>query len=144
MEIRRRDFLSGGLGLVASAGLARVQAQQPNPATPRPPKREGPHRKGKTTNLFKAPSGYPNAVAIAPEGLWVAEQKKQNFGKDAQRSPEACWLLDWNGKLLKTVLTESSNTSGMAYGDGYVWMGANGGAEGIYQTDMNSRTVSHR
>jgi hypothetical protein len=45
------------------------------------------------------------------------------------------------------VLTESSNTSGMAYGDGYVWMGANGGpggSEGIYQTDMNSKTVSHR
>jgi hypothetical protein len=145
MEIRRRDFLTS-LGLVASAGLVRIQAQQPDPATPRPPKREVPHRKVKTTNLFKAPPGYPNAVAIAPEGLWVAEQKKQNLGKDAQRSPEACWLLDWNGKLLKTVLSESSNTSGMAYGDGYVWMGANGGpgAEGIYQTDMNSKTVSHR
>jgi hypothetical protein len=42
------------------------------------------------------------------------------------------------------VLTESCNTSGMAYGDGCVWMGANGGPEGIYQTDMNSKTVSHR
>jgi hypothetical protein len=140
MEIGRRDFLVGSLGLVASAGLARLHAQQP-------PKREIPHRKVKTTNLFKAPPGYPNAVAIAPEGLWVAEQKKQNFGNGAQRSPEACWLLDWNGKLLKTVLTESSNTSGMAYGAGCVWMGANGGqggAEGIYQTDLNSKTVSHR
>jgi hypothetical protein len=147
VEIRRRDFLSGGLGLVAGAGLARVQAQQPDSAIPRPPKREVPHRKVKTTNLFKAPPGYPNAVAIAPEGLWVAEQKKENFGKDAKRTPEACWLLDWNGKLLKTVLTESSNTSGMAYGDGYVWMGANsspGSLEGIFQTDMNSKTVSHR
>ncbi len=146
MVIRRRDFVSGGLGLVAGAGLLRIQAQQPSPETRRP-KREVRHRKVKTTNLFKAPPGYPNAVAMAPEGLWVAEQKKQNFGKDAQRSPEACWLLDWNGKLLKTVLTESSNTSGMAYGDGYVWMGANGGpggSEGIYQTDMNSKTVSHR
>jgi hypothetical protein len=146
MKMRRRDFLTSSLGLVAGAGLSRIQAQQPNSAG-RPPKREVPNRKVKTTNLFKAPPGYPNAVAIAPEGLWVAEQKKQNFGKDATRSPEACWLLDWNGKLLKTVLTESSNTSGMAYGDGYVWMGANGGpggSEGIYQTDMNSKTVSHR
>ena len=76
MEIRRRDFLTS-LGLVASAGLVRIQAQQPDPATPRPPKREVPHRKVKTTNLFKAPPGYPNAVAIAPEGLWVAEQKNR-------------------------------------------------------------------
>jgi hypothetical protein len=149
MEIRRRDFLAGGLGLVASAGLARMQAQQADSAPPPPPKRQVPHRMVKTTNLFKAPPGYPNAVAIAPEGLWVAEQKKQNFGKGAERSPEACWLLDWNGKLLKTVLSESSNTSGMAYGDGCVWMGANGGGsggdgEGIFQTDMNSKTVSHR
>ncbi len=131
-------------------------------AAPPPPKRELPHRKVKTRPLFKAPPGFPNAVAIAPEGLWVAEQKAQNYGKDgsalrkpagcwtgtarcsAKRSPEACWLLDWNGKLLKTVLSESCNTSGMAYGDGCVWMGANGGPEGIYQTDMNSKTVSHR
>jgi hypothetical protein len=149
MEIRRRDFLAGGLGLVASAGLVRIQAQQADSAPPPPPKRQVPHRMVKTTNLFKAPPGYPNAVAIAPEGLWVAEQKKQNFGKGAERSPEACWLLDWNGKLLKTVLSESSNTSGMAYGGGCVWMGANGGqsggaGEGIFQTDMNSKTVSHR
>ena len=52
--------------------------------------------------------------------MWVAEQKAQNYGRDAKRSPEACWLLDWNGKLLKTVLSESCNTSGMAYGDGCV------------------------
>ncbi len=146
MKMRRRDFLTRSAGLVAGAGLSRIQAQQPTSPMP-PPKREVPHRKVKTKNLFKAPPGYPNAVAIAPEGVWVAEQKKQNFGKGAERSPEACWLLDWNGKLLKTVLTESSNTSGMAYGDDCVWMGANGGAgggEGIYQTDMNSKTVSHR
>ncbi len=126
MEMGRRDFLAGGLGLAASVGLARVQAQQSDAVPPLPPKRDVPHRKVKTTNLFKAPPGYPNAVAIAPEGVWVAEQKAQNFSKDAKRSPEACWLLDWNGKLLKTVLTESCNTSGMAYGDGHIWMGANG------------------
>src|SRR3984957_9648565 len=140
--MKRRDFLASGLCL--SANLALAQTQQHLHAAPPPAKRELPHRKVKTKPLFKAPPGYPNAVAIAPEGLWVAEQKAQNYGKDAKRSPEACWLLDWNGKLLKTVLTESCNTSGMAYGDDCVWMGANGGPNGVYQTDMNSKTVSHR
>jgi hypothetical protein len=32
----------------------------------------------------------------------------------------------------------------MAYGDGYVWMCANAAPQGVFQTDMNSRTVSHR
>src|SRR5271155_471403 len=134
MDIRRRNVLTSGLGLGAglAAKLVLGQGQPQHLDAAQPPKRELPHRKVKTTRLFKAPPGYPNAVAIAPEGLWVAEQKAQNYGKDAKRSPEACWLLDWNGKLLKTVLTESCNTSGMAYGDGYVWMGANGGPEGIY------------
>ena len=139
--MKRRDFLASGLCLSANFAFAQTQHLD---AAPPPPKRELPHRKVTTKPLFKAPPGYPNAVAIAPEGLWVAEQKAQNYGKDAKRSPEACWLLDWNGKLLKTVLTESCNTSGMAYGDDCVWMGANGGPEGIYQTDMNSKTVSHR
>jgi hypothetical protein len=143
MDISKRNFLTASLGLGAGM-MANVALAQMLDAAPPPPKREVPHRKVKTRNLFKAPPGYPNAVAIAPEGLWVAEQKAQNYGKDAKRSPEACWLLDWNGKLLQTVLTESCNTSGMAYGDGDVWMGANGGPEGIYQTDMNSKTVSHR
>ena len=57
---------------------------------------------------------------------------------------EAAWLVDWNGKLLKTVLTHSRNTSGMAYGDGCIWMGANAEPFGIFQVDMNARQLSHR
>src|SRR5437870_5853628 len=56
---------------------------------------------------------------------------------------ENAWLVDWNGKLLKTVTTPSRNTSGMAYGGGCVWMGANAPPEGVFQVDMNSHVVSH-
>src|SRR6202035_3235911 len=92
-----------------------------------------PARRVKTTPLFKTPEGYPNAIAVAPDGLWIAEQKSNN-----------AHLVDWNGKVLKTVKTESKNTSGMGYGDGCIWMGANAAPEGIFQTDMSSRTISHR
>ncbi len=54
------------------------------------------------------------------------------------------WLVDWNGKLLKTVTTHSRNTSGMAYGDGCVWMGANAEPNGIFQVDLNSKQITHR
>jgi hypothetical protein len=91
-------------------------------------------RKVKTTPLFKSPEGYPNGIAVAPEGLWICEQKTDH-----------AVLVDWNGKLLKTVPTEAKNSSGIGYGDGCIWMAGNSAqAEGIFQTDMNGRTISHR
>ena len=53
-------------------------------------------------------------------------------------------LVDWSGKLLKTVTTPSRNTSGMAVGGGYVWMIANAPPQGVFQVDMNSKLISHR
>ena len=137
MATGRREFIGAslGLGLLGTrsalgrspAGQA-LTARQGRPAAP--PVRV---RRAKVTKLFKSPEGHPNALAVAPEGLWIAEQKSDN----------AC-LVDWNGKLLKKVRTASKNTSGMDYGDGYIWMGANAPPRGVFQTDMNSKTVSHR
>ena len=148
MGLRKRDFLAG-LGMTASAGVAHALAQ----AVPKGkdlgavapgPARVIPHRKVTTRNLFKVPDAYPNGVAVVPEGVWVAEQKAQGFGQNAKKVKEAAWLFDWGGKKLKTVMTESSNTSGFAFGNGHLWMGANGGPEGIYEVDMNGNTVTHR
>ena len=148
MTLRKRDFLTG-LGLAAGAGIAEALAQ----AAPKgkdlgavapPPPRKIPHRKVTTKNLFKVPNAYPNGVAVVPEGVWVAEQKAAGYGQSGRHEKEAAWLFDWNGKKLKTVMTDSYNTSGMTFGNGHVWMGANGGPEGIYEVDMNGNTVSHR
>jgi streptogramin lyase len=76
-----------------------------------------PIRRAKVTKLFKSPDGHPNALEATPQGLWVGEQVT-----------DTAYLLDWRtGEPLKKVATESSNTSGLAYGGGYLWMGANGG-----------------
>jgi hypothetical protein len=126
METGRRGFLGTfGAGLLGT----RIAGAQPpaNAAKPIPV------RKAKTTTLFKSPEGYPNAITATADGLWIGEQKTDN----------ACFV-DWTGKLLKTVKTESKNTSGMGIGAGYIWMGANAAPNGIFQTDMNSKTVSHR
>jgi hypothetical protein len=148
MTMRKREFLAG-LGVAAGAGLTTAMAQdypkgKDLGATPPEKRKEVPHRKVTTRNLFKVPHGYPNGVAIAPEGVWVAEQKAQGYGKTKGPVTEDAWLFDWNGKILKTVHTPSSNTSGLAYGNGHVWMGANGGPEGVYEVDMDSKLVSHR
>ena len=103
--------------------------------------------------MFKSPGLYPNALAVmtdGPGGLWIGQQKvtaqnaqTYNLPLDPDRD-EMAWLVDWNGKLLKTVTTHSRNTSGMAYGDGCVWMGANADPYGIFQVDLNSKQISHR
>jgi hypothetical protein len=149
--MRKREFLAGlglGAGLAAGIGLsARADDYLHGKnlgAEPPEKKKEVPHRKITTRNLFKVPHGYPNGIAVAPEGLWVGEQKAQGYGKTGGHITEDAWLFDWNGKLLKTVHTPSSNTSGFAYGNGHVWMGANGGPEGIYEVDLNSTLISHR
>jgi hypothetical protein len=126
MQTGRRVFLGTlGAGLVG-ARLARAQSG----GAAAPPVKV---RKAKTTTLFKSPEGYPNAITATSDGLWIGEQKTDH----------AC-LVDWHGKLLKTVTTESKNTSGMGIGGGFIWMGANTAPNGIFQTDMSSKTVSHR
>jgi streptogramin lyase len=129
MEMKRRAFLGSlGAGLLAARG-AGAQPAQTTAAGALPV----PTRKVKTTPLFKSPEGYPNGIAVAPDGLWIAEQKTDN-----------AHLVDWSGKVLKTVRTESKNTSGLGFGGGYIWMGANAAPQGIFQTDLNSKTISHR
>ncbi len=95
----RREFLTATM----AASLARAN--------------DAPVRKAKVVKLFRSPDGHPNALESAPEGLWIGEQVTDN----------AC-LVDWKGKVLLKVGTESSNTSGIAFGGGFVWMGANGKA----------------
>lgn len=137
----KREFLAMGLGAgLAVAGAGHAFAQGGLKKT----------RKAKTKKMFKNPGGFPNGLAATPEGLWIAEQKlsgaqAKSYGLPEPKSlEEACWLVDWNGKLKKTVMTPSRNTSGMAVGGGFVWMVANAPPQGVFQVDMNSKLVSHR
>jgi sugar lactone lactonase YvrE len=124
MDTRREFLVTLGVGLLSSR-LTGAQAGQ----VASPPR----VRKVKTTPLFQSPEGYPNGIAAVPDGLWIAEQKSDN-----------AHLVDWKGELLSTVKTESKNTSGLAFGDGCIWMAANAAPQGIFQTDLKSKTVSHR
>src|SRR5262249_35701503 len=145
---------SVGTGLALSKGTAAFAQQALAAARKDPPPSRGnqkiPNRMAKTTKLFKCPPGYPNAIAVTPEGLWIGEQKMSGEHAASYHLPdpksltEEAWLVDWNGKLLKTIQTQSRNTSGMAVGGGYVWMVANAPPEGVFQVDMNSKLISHR
>lgn len=75
-------------------------------------------RRKKVEILFQSPEGNPNGLEATPEGLWCAEQIS-----------DRAHLLDWStGKSLTAYETQSSNTSGIAAGGGFVFMAANGPA----------------
>jgi hypothetical protein len=151
--MRKRDFLAAGLGL--GAGLAASALLQPvfgqAPAVPPAGRGRVQTARARTTKLFLAPGLYPNALAAAPEGLWIGQQKVTgqvardwHVAMPADRD-EAAWQVDWNsGKLLRTVMTHCRNTSGMAWGDNDVWMAANDAPYGIFQVDLTGRELSHR
>lgn len=147
-----------GAGIAMCAGAATAQSTQHESGTDDLGRRVGavavrpkqfPKRMAKTTKMFLTPAGWPNAIDIDHDqkrGFWVQEQRHDN-------KQEAAWLIDWNGKLLHTVMTNCKDCSGMCFGDGYVWSGANGASEkehptppinGIFQTDMSGKEVSHR
>ena len=145
----KRQFLAASVGASLNAPQLRAAFAQEAPAAS-PGTRQRPSRMAKTTKLFKSPEGFPNAIAVAPEGLWIAEQKLSGVQAVAYHLPdpkdlsEKAWLVDWEGRVLKTVETPSRNTSGMAFGGGYIWMVANAPPQGVFQVDMNSRLISHR
>lgn len=110
MPIRRREFvgaaLAAGMAAAQEGGGGRAQAP--------------PARKAQVEKLYKAPDAHPNALETAADGLWIGDQVS-----------ERVFRVDWKtGKVLQELQTESHNTSGIAVGGGYLWLGANGGVSG--------------
>src|SRR6266404_9973033 len=106
--LKRRDFLSSLLAASPAARMAHAQDLVVQPDVPvRKPKA--------VVKLFKSPEGHPYGLENTNEGLWIAEEVS-----------ERAYLVDWTGKVLHKVDTESHNVSGIAVGGGYLWMAWNG------------------
>lgn len=152
----KREFLAGvGLGMAAAAAtmpalaqgaMAMKKAAAGDAAEEGPGRKPLPTRMAKTTKLFKAPGPWPNALATAPEGLWVAQQHLTEGEAKGVNLPwptkgkEQVWLMDMNGKVLKTVDSNASNTSGLAFGNGnlYVCSNTDDEASGIHKVNVAS------
>ena len=74
---------------------------------------------------FRAPYGMPNGVQATGDGIWVVDQVTDRAALlDVSNADEYGML-----RMRFEVPTESSNTSGLAWGDGSLWLAANGSAE---------------
>ena len=125
--MRRRDFLgtslAAGVGAVAATSLgAQESGGRGNAPTPT--------YQAKVEKLFKSPDRYPNALEATPEALWVGDQVSERVLK-----------MDWNtGKVLEDFVAEAHNTSGLAVGGGYLWIGCNGAGTAAANRPFNRPT----
>ena len=74
---------------------------------------------------FRAPYGMPNGVQATGDGIRVVDQVTDRVALLGVSEADEYGML----RLRSEVSTESSNTSGLAWGDGSLWLAANGSAE---------------
>ena len=94
-SLSKREFLAASIGAGVSLSTVRnALAQQDDAGSSRTERaapagnHQAPSRKVKTMKLFKSPDGFPNAIAVTPEGLWIAEQKEAGRAAAQYHLPE--------------------------------------------------------
>ena len=65
--------------------------------------------------MFTVPVAMPNGLQGTDGGLWIADQESDDV-----------FLVDGEGTIHRRLRTEMENGSGIAYGDGALWLGSNG------------------
>lgn len=80
----------------------------------------------KIEKLFRAPYAVPNGLQVTDDGLWIVDQITDRVALVELNAPT-----DYYGvtRFIRDIPSESSNTSGLAYGGGALWLAANGSAD---------------
>ena len=74
------------------------------------------------TRLFRSPFSLPNGIQATADGLWVADQITDRVAFIGWGPPNEYGVTQYQ----REISTESSNTSGLTWGDGSLWLAANG------------------
>ena len=72
--------------------------------------------------LFRAPYGVPNALQRTGDGLWIADQISDRLAL-VEVGPPGDYGVTFRPR---EIATDGSNTSGMAAGEGGLWIASNG------------------
>ncbi|HUS05358.1 MAG TPA: hypothetical protein VMZ52_03630 [Bryobacteraceae bacterium] len=125
--IRRREFLG-----VVAAGAAKA----PPACAARIDASKIPTRKvGKVEIIFKTPKYQPNGLQATKEGLWIIDQGR-----------EGNWahLVDYSGKVIKGMETETMASSGITFDGQALWIGSTYSREEIKVDANTGKAISRR
>ena len=79
----------------------------------------------KIEKVFRSPYAVPNGLQVTDDGLWIVDQITDRVALvEITCDPEY-----HVPKHIRDIPSESSNTSGMAFGGGALWLAANGSGE---------------
>jgi hypothetical protein len=74
--------------------------------------------------LFRAPYAMPNDLQVTDQGLWIVDQISDRLALvRIDTPPDREYRVPW---VIAEIPSESSNTSGLAFGEGALWLAANG------------------
>ena len=79
----------------------------------------------KIETLFRSPYSVPNGLQVTDDGLWIVDQITDRVAL-VEITADPDYTVP---KLIRDIPSESSNTSGMTYGGGSLWLAANGSGE---------------
>lgn len=79
----------------------------------------------KIEKVFRSPYSVPNGLQVTDDGLWIVDQITDRVALVEITADEDYTV----PKLIRDIPSESSNTSGMTYGDDALWLAANGPGE---------------
>ena len=68
----------------------------------------------KISRYMRVPYGVPNGLQVTDEGLWIVDQLTDRLALLALEAPHEYGV----SRILRELPTESSNTSGMSFGEG--------------------------
>ena len=77
------------------------------------------------TKYMKAPFTVPNGLQTTDEGLWIVDQLTDRMVLVALEEPHEYGV----SRILHDIPTESSTSSGVSFGEGALWLAANGSGE---------------
>ena len=81
--------------------------------------------------LYRAPYSMPNGLQVTGEGLWLVDQMTDRLAlvtMDPPGDPDYFVFA-----LIRHIPSDSSNTSGLSYGGGSLWLAANGSGRGLWR-----------
>ena len=72
--------------------------------------------------LFRAPYGVPNGLQVTNQGVWIVDQITDRVALSEIAEPSEYGVT----RLVRDIPSQSSNTSGLAWGEKALWLAANG------------------